>query len=906
MTMAEGDLPALVPPTVAAAAAFGYLLFLFAVAFWADQRAVAGRSVIDRPWVYALSIGVYCTAWTFFGSVGLAAKEGLWFLPIYLGPTLVMLAAPLVLAPLMQVAKALRSTSLSDLLSARFGHHAGVSRTVSLLLVVVTIPYVALQIKAITLAFTVISGGSGGERARTFWVVVVLALFAALFGTRRLDVTERHEGLVAAVAFESLVKLAAFLFLGVVVCAVLMGDQGPLTAGWLAAWAEVPKIDALGAGYGDWLAMTLLAAIAFLFLPRQFQVLVVENVRLSHLRTASWQFPLYLWLLNLFVLPVALLGKMVVGGEGTPDAYVLTVPLALGAHALALLVFLGGISAATSMVIVESVALATMVSNDWIAPWWLRRGKTLRPSFLLWVRRGVIVAVVAAGYLFFLLAGGSHALVAIGLVSFVGVAQLAPPFLAAFLWRGVSPAGAIAGLVAGLLVWGYTAVVPLLVRSGTLPDTWLTAGPAGVAWLRPDALFGLTGMTPLTASLWWSVLINALVLVLVSLWRPPDAATSAAAYRFRRAARRKPALNQGEESLAASHKAWQAKAGSDPLLATLERFVGADRLREALSHYRHERGLAIDAPLVVDEPFVAFAERLLSGAIGGVAARLVLEGVLGERAPAWDEVLALVDEARSVRARNEALEALDRLKDEFIAAVTHELRTPLTAIRTLSEILAADPQIDAQQRQRFYQTMVRESERLTRLVNQVLDLARLDEGRGQWRHEPVDLAGVVREVADTVRPVAEQRGGRVTVVLPAEPAIVRGDRDRLVQVVLNLAGNAVKFIPEPGGVVALTVIRSPQGWAVWVDDNGPGVPMEERTAIFERFYQGAHTRRLAKGTGLGLAIAQRIVERLGGTIFVTDSPLGGARFGVVLPSGNEDGDGSRKEGAHAGKDPGGG
>ncbi len=903
---AEENLTALVPPTVAAAAAFGYLLFLFAVAFWADQRAVAGRSVIDRSWVYALSIGVYCTAWTFFGSVGLAAKEGLWFLPIYLGPTLVMLAAPQVLAPLMEVAKALRSTSLSDLLSARFGHHAGVSRMVSLLLVVVTIPYVALQIKAITLAFTVISGGSGGERARTFWVVVVLALFAALFGTRRLDVTERHEGLVAAVAFESLVKLAAFLFLGVVVSAVLIGDQGPLTTGWLAAWAEVPKIDALGAGYGDWLAMTVLAAIAFLFLPRQFQVLVVENVRVGHLRTASWQFPLYLWLLNLFVLPVALLGKVVVGGEASPDAYVLTVPLALGAHALALLVFLGGISAATSMVIVESVALATMVSNDWIAPWWLRRGKTLRPRFLLWVRRGVIVAVVAAGYLFFLLAGGSHALVAIGLVSFVGVAQLAPPFLAAFLWRGVSSAGAIAGLVAGLLVWGYSAVVPLLVRSGSLPDTWLTAGPAGVAWLRPDALFGVSGMTPLTASLWWSWLINALVLVLVSLWRPPDAATSAAAYRFRRAAWRKLAHDgEEEESPAAGHTAWQAKARSDPLLATLERFVGADRLREALTHYRRERGLAMDAPLLVDEHFLAFAERLLAGAIGGVAARLVLEGVLGERAPAWDEVLALVDEARSVRARNEALEALDRLKDEFIAAVTHELRTPLTAIRTLAEILATDPQIDPKQRQRFYQTMVRESERLTRLVNQVLDLARLDEGRGQWRHEPVDLAGVVREVADTVRPVAEQRGGRVTVVLSAEPAIVLGDRDRLVQVVLNLAGNAVKFTPEPGGVVVLTVTRSPQGWAVWVDDNGPGVPVEERAAIFERFHQGTHTRRLAKGTGLGLAIAQRIVERLGGTIFVTDSPLGGARFGVMLPGNGEENE-PRKEGADASKDSGSG
>lgn len=888
--MGEGATLGLVSPTVAAASAFGYQLLLFGVAFWADRRAAQRRSVIDRPLVYALSIGVYCTAWTFFGSVGLAAERGLWFLPIYLGPVAVMLAAPLVLKPLLRVAKTLRLTSLSDLLSTRFGHSVLLGRWVTLVLVVVTIPYVALQLKAIALAFETISGGAGGEAARTFWLVVVLALFAALFGTRRLDVTERHEGLVAAVAFESAVKLFAFLLLGVVVVAVLLGDSdGALRDRWWAAWAGLPRIDAAppAAGYGDWFALIVLAAMAFVLLPRQFQVLVVENVRVDHLRGAAWQFPLYLWLLNLFVVPVALLGKVLFAGTVVPDSFVLTVPLALQENWLAVIVFIGGISAATSMVIVESVALATMVSNDWVAPWWVQRGRNLEAKHLLWVRRAVIVAVVAAGYLFFLLAGESHALIAIGLVSFLGVAQLTPAVVAAFFWPGASVRGVAAGLAAGVAVWGYTALLPLLIRSGWFPAKWLAEGPAGISWLRPEALWGVEGMAPVTGSLVWSLLANSLVLVVVSWLTPPDGVTRSTARRFlavvRSAAQPSSFDEEAVRDTREPRSRWQAKRQSSEILAAIARFVSPEQIEAALESYRAQQGLAPTAPLIVDEAFVAFAERLLSGAIGGVAARLVLEGVLGERSPAWDEVLALVDEARAVREANERLRELDRLKDEFIASVSHELRTPLTAVRAFAEMLAADPDIDRETRRRFYQTMVRESERLTRLVNQVLDLAKLDSGNAEWRHEAVDLAAVVKEVADTVRPVVAQRGGTLEVRLPEGAAVIDGDHDRLVQLVLNLVGNAVQFMPEEAGRVVVTLQPEGAKWLLLVDDNGPGIAPEEREAIFERFRQSSRTQGRNKGTGLGLAIAKRIVEHFGGSIAADESPLGGARFVVALP-----------------------
>ncbi len=860
--------------TLAAGAAFCYLLLLFAIAFWGDRRAAQNRSLIDRSWVYALSIGVYCTAWTFFGSVGRAAEAGVWFLPIYLGPTLVMLLAVPLLLRLVRVAKAMHITSISDFIATRYGRSERLGRWVSAALAVVIVPYVALQIKAVALAISVLTGSTGGEAIPTFGIVVVLAVFAALFGTRRLEVTERHEGLVAAIAFESFIKLAAFLLLGAVTLAVVAGDPSTWTA-FQRQLQALPTLAQSG-GHGDWLALILVSALAFLLLPRQFQVMVVENIRPEHVRQASWQFPLYLLLINLFVLPIAALGQVLLPAASPPDTFVLAVPLALGEPWLALVVFLGGISAATSMVIVESVAIATMISNDWVAPWLLRRRRRVAAPLLLWVRRATIALVLFAGYGFYLAAGGSYALVAIGLLSFLGVAQLAPALLGGVYWRGGSAAGAAAGLLAGVMVWAYTALVPVLVKSGWWEARLLTEGPWGIAWLRPEALFGVEGMSPVTASFVWSLLANGLCYVWVSRWRPPDVATQTMAQRF---VSRVPAAAVTEGAA----KRWQAKVSAESVLEVLQRFLPPQRLQEALAEHRRARGLASEAPLIVDDAFVALAERLLAGAIGGAAARLVLEGVLGERAPGWDEVMALVDEARAVREANERLRELDQLKDEFISSVSHELRTPITAIRALAEILASDPDIERAQRAQFYTTIVRESERLSRLVNQVLDLAKLESGTAKWQHERVDLREVISEVVATIGPMAKDKGVKVQTRLPVAPLCVWADRDRLVQVLLNLVSNALKFVPNERGIIEIRVDFAPPFWRVAVSDNGPGVPPAERERIFERFHQTGQGAAKPMSTGLGLAIARRIVEHLGGRIWVEDASTGGACFVFTLP-----------------------
>lgn len=896
------------PAWLAAAVAFGYLSLLFAVAYRADRQARLGRSWIDAGWVYALSIAVYCTAWTYFGSVGRAASGGLWFLPIYLGPTLVMLLAAVLVRRMVRVAKQWRITSVSDFIATRYGRAAGLGRFVSLFVFVGVVPYVALQLKAISFAFDVLTGvpalpSQGWWTDRSLWVVVVLVVFAALFGTRHLDVTERHEGLVAAIAFESVVKLGAFLLLGAWIAFVVFPGPGALVEAVQAKFVTaIPPIDAVdGLHYGDWAVMIVLSGLAFLLLPRQFQVMVVENVRESHVDRAAWQFPAYLVLINLFVLPVALAGRLFFGdSQLDPDTYVLALPLAQGQLLLALLVFVGGISAATSMVIVESVAVATMVCNDWVAPWWVRRrqvaelGHAEIAGTLLWVRRAVIAAVLACGYGYYRLTGESLALVSIGLISFAAVAQLAPAALGGLFWAGGSRTGAAAGIVTGVLVWGYTLMLPSLAKSGWFKAQWVEVGPWGISWLQPERLFGVQGMAPLTASVVWSVGLNTLVYVLVSLVFAPRGEQAQWARRFVRV-----------DAAAGSGGAWRGRVGVAAVAEVMARFLGEERTRELLASYACERGLASLEALEVDAAFVRFAETMLAGAIGGAAARLVLETLLEEASPSFDDVMHVLDEANQIRTysrmleeksraleeatrrlqeANEKLTELDRLKDEFVSAVTHELRTPLTSIRALAEILADDPDLPREDRLRFYRIIVRECERLTRLVNQVLDLAKLESGHGEWHPEALEMRDVVHEAIEAIVPLAKEKGVRLEVSVEPGLPPVWADRDRVVQVILNLLNNALKFVPEGAGIITLRVGRQAAGEvAIQVADNGPGIPMEFLPHIFERFRQAMSNATKPSGTGLGLAICKRIVEHLGGRIWAESTPGKGARFTFTLP-----------------------
>ncbi len=902
-------------PALIALASVAYLGLLFAIAFYADRRAAAGRSIIASPYVYALSLGVYATSWTFYGSVGRAAANGIGFLPIYLGPTLAAALFWLVLRKIVRISRANRITSIADFIASRYGKSAALAGIVTVIAVVGIVPYIALQLKAVSGSFLLLASAPEVSRPAAagpvplladtaFYAALALAAFAILFGARHLDAAERHEGMVAAIAFESIVKLAAFLAIGLFVTFGLYGGFGDLFAR-VAADPKLARLlapfDGPAGSYASWTWLLVLSAFAILCLPRQFQVAVVENVDESHIAKASWLFPLYMLAINLFVLPIAFGGLLHFPGGGVDaDTFVLALPIAEGRPLLALAVFLGGLSAATGMVIVETVALSTMVCNDLVMPLALRIGfLRLHESrdlsrLLLGIRRAAIVGILLLGYGYFRFAGEAYALVAIGLISFAAVAQFAPAMLGGLYWKQATRAGAIAGLAAGFAVWAYTLLAPSFARSGWLPAEFVAEGPWGIALLKPLALFGLAGLDEITHSMIWSMLANCGALVIVSLLVAPDAGEQAQAVRFVDVFRR-PAGGVGT---------WRGEASLDDLRGLLGRFLGLERAAALLADFAVRKRVPVGR-LRADAELVQFAETQLAGAIGSASARAAVASLAKEEGLGIAEVMSILDETSQVlaysrelerkrqeleaataelRAANERLRELDRMKDDFVSTVSHELRTPLTSIRAFAEILHDSPELAAPKRQEFVGIILRETERLTRLINQILDLAKIESGRAEWAAEPVDLRAVIHDAADSTAALYRERGVELETAVPDRVPIVVADRDRLQQVLLNLLANAVKFCAPGSGRVRVALSDARGAVRVDVADNGIGIAREDQGAIFEKFRQVGDTLTdRPQGTGLGLPISRLIVRQFGGELWVASEPGRGATFSFTIP-----------------------
>jgi signal transduction histidine kinase len=609
-------------------------------------------------------------------------------------------------------------------------------------------------------------------------------------------------------------------------------------------------------------------------------------------------------LINIFVLPIALGGLLHFQGQSfNPDTFVLTLPLSRGAEALALLVFIGGLSAATGMVIVETIALSTMVCNDLVMPFLLRSrhfGTGLRADLsglLIGIRRAAIVAILLLGYIYYRLAGEAYALVGIGLISFAAVAQFAPAMIGGMYWKQGTRAGALAGLLGGFAVWLYTLLLPSFAKSGWIDNGFVANGLFGVAALKAQALFGLAGLDEISHSLWWSLFVNIGLYVGVSLLSRPDAVEAGQAERFVDIFRR--------ATMDADARLWRGTASPGELAALLERFLGRTRARQQLDAYAAARAVDDWRALPADAEFVRFAEAQLSGAIGSASARVMVASVAQEENLGLEEVLDILDEATQVRAysreleakslaleeataelreANERLRELDRMKDDFISTVTHELRTPLTSIRALSEMLHEDPEIGSEDRARFLGIIVGEAERLTRLINQILDMAKLESGRAEWTTSAVDVGEVARETSESLGQLFRDKGVTLECTVADGLPTVLADRDRLTQVMINLLSNAVKFVDRDSGRVQVRVGRDGERVRVEVEDNGPGLTPEESVVIFEKFRQGGNTMTdKPQGTGLGLPISRQIVEYFGGNLWVESRPGEGARFIFTVP-----------------------
>lgn len=920
-------------PSLVLGVSAGYLLILFAVATFAERRAAQGRSVIGNAWVYALSWAVYCSAWTYFGSVGRAAVGGIWFLPIYLGPLLAMLLAWLVLRKMVRIAQTYRVTSIADFIATRYGKSPALAAVVTLITVVGIVPYIALQVKGVSAGYEVLIGQAEVQRPGVAWwqdgtlaVTLALAAFTIVFGTRHLDLSERHEGMVAAVAFESLVKLGAFLAAGVFVTWGLF--DGPADI-WARA-RDVPDLHALlrlggatGAGdfgHAQWFALTILSMFSVLLLPRQFQMMVVECVEERHVLRAAWIFSLYLLAINIFVLPIALGGLIHFGpGGANPETFVLSLPLSQGATALALLAYIGGMSAATGMLIVETVAVSTMVCNDLVMPALLRMrvmgaGAGDVTRLLLVIRRIAILAVLLLGYVYFRVAGDVYALVSIGLISFAAVAQFAPALFGGMYWHGGTAAGAMGGLLGGFGVWAYTLLLPSMAKSGWLPGGILDQGPFGIALLAPERLFGITGLDSLTHGLFWSMLVNVTLYVGLSLARAPSGREASQALLF---------VDVFDRADAAQPQwiFWRGRARLPDLVDLATRLLGPARADKVFRDYAQAVGAADLSGITADARLVDHVERQIAGAVGGASARIMVASVVQEEPLSITDVIEILDEASQIRgyaraleeksrsleavmdelrAANDALKSLDQMKDDFMSSVTHELRTPLTSIRALSELMLDVPDMDPDERAEFLRIVVSESQRLSRLVNQVLDMAKMESGHADWCSTEIDLRELLTDAAHVTAELFRERGTEVVMDLGDDVPPVFADRDRLMQVVLNLLSNAAKFMPGQGGRVTVTLRQQAQALVVSVRDNGPGISPDQHSAIFDRFQQAGDPADRPPGTGLGLPISRRIVEHFGGRIWVESAPGEGAMFAFSLPLGRQGEGDDEPEGADRG------
>lgn len=879
------------------AVALGYVAFLFGVAFAAERRAARGQGGwLHLPIVYTLSLSIYCTAWTFYGAVGYAARSGLEFVTIYLGPTLVMVGWWWILRRLVRIGRTQRITSIADLISARFGKSTTLGVIVTLMAIVAATPYIALQLQSVTLSFQVFARAGGSDwgdaelNRAAVWIAIGLGFFTVLFGTRNLDANERHHGVVIAIAVEAVVKLVALLAVGIF---VVWGLSDGAAA--MLAEIETSPIAAWTQSGSRWAGLIFLSGAAFLCLPRMFQVLVVENADERHLQTASWAFPLYMMLMSLFVIPIAVVGLRIMPAGANPDLFVLTLPLSQGHEGLATLSFLGGFSSATSMVIVATIALATMVSNHIVLPLWMRSGSgpgaimsgDVRRVVML-ARRLSIAGVLALGYLYFRLSGGGGALAAIGLVSFSGVVQVLPAMLGGIFWRGATRTGAILGLTAGFAVWVWCLFLPSFGADALLPASVMAQGPFGWAWLRPEALFGITGVDPVLHGLFWSMLFNAGLFFAGSALSFPTPLERLQGAQFVNV------FDYGNKG-----PVWaRSTVTAEDLLIMSQRILGAAQAQAIFARAAARQGRTDSLPDVTPA-FVLALERELSGSVGSATAHAMIAQVTQGAAVTVEDLIALADEtaqileysnrleaksaeqdrtARALRDANAKLMALSVQKDAFLSQISHELRTPMTSIRAFSDILR-EGDVGPADTTRMAGIINAEAQRLTRLLDDLLDLAVLESGQVTLHLQ----RGRLGDLLDRALGAAGQGGTALRVVRDPrnEDLWLDTDLDRLAQVFINLVANAAKYCDAEPPVLTIGAGATDGTCTVTFTDNGRGIAAPDRAVIFEKFSRLGDSSR-AGGAGLGLAICKEIMGRLGGDIAYVPG-RGGACFHVTLP-----------------------
>ncbi|AXT53740.1 sodium:proline symporter [Aquimarina sp. BL5] len=882
-----------------------YLAFLFGVAFWAEKKAKS--TWVNNAYVYTLSLAVYCSAWTYYGSVGIAATSGISFLTTYLGPVIAFPLWIIVLKKIIRISKQQKVSSIADFISLRYGNNRFLGALVTIICVLAIVPYISLQLKAISETFSIISedmipSSTSIFQDTTFYVALLLAIFAAFFGTRVTDATRRRQGIVFSVAVESILKLVFFLIIGVYVTYFLFDGTGDIydKISSVENLKSLTTLDGLEAGI-NWYFMIALSFFAIFLLPRQFQVAVVENTSEKHLKKAIWLFPLYLLLFNVFVIFVAWGGKLSLDESLNPDYYTLLLPLQHDNIFLATLVFLGGFSAVISMVVVSTLALSVMLSNNLIIPYgfldkFSRSHPERNANYIKNIRRIAIFSLIVGAYLFYINFNVQLSLFSIGQISFVIIAQLAPAFFIGLFWNRGSAIAAKSGIIAGILITIYTLILPFVQDIIVGNTDFIANGPFGIALLRPYELLGIDFMTPVTHAFFWSMFFNIMIYLSVSISQKGN-------YRERNYAEM--FVNNSYDSLQESAYVWKGEAYVSDIRNLLIKFLGIQRTERALNLFYRKHDLPPTLKKA-DSRLINFSEKLLTGSIGGASSRILIASVVKEQPVTLVEVLEILEESKKtistnkflkqrsdelteltdeLKKANEELKLQDKIKDEFLDTVAHELKTPITSIRAASEVLLDNDQdMPNDLRIQFLDTILMDSERLSKLIHNILDLEKLASGREVFDKRNNNLTETIKQAISGVYTIAQQKNIRIVTSELPEVILVFCDEDRMLQVFTNLLSNAIKFVEDKKGLITIALLDVDDFVRVTIQDNGKGIPKSDRKYIFDKFYQ-SHNQNIKKplGSGLGLAICKQIIEGHNGEIWIDDSFNNGAKFVIDLP-----------------------
>ena len=881
-----------------------YVLILFYIAYWAEKRSHSKWT--NNPYIYSFSLAVYCTAWTYYGSIGVAADSGLGYLPIYLGPIIIIPTWMIVLKRIIRISRVNKISSIADFISLRYGNSRFLGALVTFICLFGILPYISLQLKSISETFHIVTKTQSSSNIftdTTTYVCIALALFASYYGTRYVDASEKRRGIVTAVAMESILKLVFFIIIGVYVTYFVFDgfDDIYAKASLLENFHKKNTIGDLSSGI-NWFFLCIVSMFAIFLLPRQFHTAVVENNSENHIRTAMWLFPLYLLIFNIFVFPIAWGGNILFQGKGyNSDTYSLLIPQFFNNSFLTVLVFLGGFSAAISMIIVSSISLSTMLSNNLLIPYgFIGSLQNVSPeknsNRILNSRKIGIFSLIILAYAIYKIFILEYSLVSVGLVSFVIIGQLAPSFFGALFWRRGSNKGAVTGIILGFLVCFYTLLLPYTIGVTKFASTFIEEGPWGIELLKPFQLFGLNYLEPIPHTFFWSLLINTMSYLAVSVSFKGN-------YRERNYAE----MFVDIDKYRTNHEnafIWKGTAYISDIQKVLQRFLGEERTKRALSIFNLKYNIDKDIT-TADARFIKFAENLLTGHIGTASAKILISSVVKEDEISLPEVLRILEESKEniivnkkltetsnelkkiseqLKNANQELINKDIQKDEFLDTVTHELRTPITAIRAASEILHDDQDIPEEIRKQFLQNIISESDRLNRLIDKILDLEKFETGKQKIYLSKKNISKTIENTLDSVKQLILNKKITVDFKDVSKEIKVFYDEERIIQVIHNLLSNAIKFCPETDGVITITIIEKEEFLEIKIHNNGKEIKPDDFEAIFDKFFQSRNQNvKKPIGSGLGLAICKQIIEHHKGRIWAENKGETGATFLFTLP-----------------------